>query len=104
MGHKELPFYCSGFVIHSESVGGTEQISDLKRGQRTQQKGFFVLFCSAQNMGLFEEKASLWLHKKELVSHCKRPRFVQTADEEDSWQSLQSLSRHGERRCREWAQ
>ena len=53
----------------------------------------------AQNIGLFKEKAVLWLHEKELVSHSKRPRFVQTADEEDSWQSIQSLRRHGERSC-----
>lgn len=42
----------------------------------------------AQNIGLFKERAVLWLHEKELVSHSKRPRFVQTADEEDSWQSV----------------
>lgn len=57
----------------------------------------FLFF--SQNIGLFKEKAILWLHEKELVNHCKRPRFVKTAGKEDSWKSVQSLSQHEEESC-----
>lgn len=48
MGHKELPFYCSGFVIHSESVGGAgADLRPEKRAKDTAKGVFcFVLLCS----------------------------------------------------------
>lgn len=72
----------------------------LQAAPRPEKKaGIAKDFFSPQNIGLFKEKAILWIHEKELVNHCKRPRFVKTAGEEDSWKSVQSLSQHEEASC-----
>lgn len=40
------------------------------------------------------EKAILWIYKKELLNWCKRPKLLKTANEEDTWKAVQSLSQH----------
>lgn len=48
MGHKELQSYCSGFVIHSESVGGARADLRPEKTAKDTAKGVFcfVLLCS----------------------------------------------------------